>query len=642
MSKRQAEDHHFIGDGGAGGACGGVKALEYATDMAALPAHWKKMSGLSQRFSIFHQDSWNKSMTAQDTWYVTRILKDAFRWMHIDDMNHSLPAPAHKKPKHVLPFKVKDFYDLTMSDVEEEDDEEAGKDELEDDMPSEFSLGVVGEIVRQLAMHKMMRLVEVDQLQNTESWWMQKSFVEIHKLTAPYQTVYHGTCAENIEGITREGLRSMYSRRSAYGRGTYVSTCFETACSFAAIDANGVRHVVVARCHVGSVKQVGSDSAEHGFYASSDGILYNTKEVKRSKYLIVASDAQLVCVAILKTKGITVTEAQAFSDFSSLLTRRPSPLNHHFLGKSAGNVNTVSYNWSQNLVNMLAEIGKDNSAGAGSGSGDAVGGVANTPGYKGIHAGGVASVSGIGGIGSVGGINGISGIGGVGGIGGINGIGGVGGISGIGGVGGVGGVGSVGSVDNALVAVRDMMDRFTRQHTNAYFDSKIKLPSTYVSDSQQQKDAMKEKSRQDTLKNRQAALPTDNIDLPKFKLFLKGSVVVLKNLDKSRKYMEGAEGVVRLIVKECPSFNDIHIFMVEMKDHKLIPHITLANQRKEKKYKQTGYSRYGAQMQEHYLICKYKHMSLKDDKTDPQGKDPKGKESKDPDMKMPTRVGDVV
>jgi len=47
-------------------------------------------------------------------------------------------------------------------------------------------------------------------------------------------------------------------------------------------------------------------------------------------------------------------------------------------------------------------------------------------------------------------------------------------------------------------------------------------------------------------------------------------------------------------------------------------------------------------MQEHYLICKYKHMSLKDDKIDPQGKDPKGKESKDPDMKMLTRVGDVV
>jgi len=223
--------------GGGGGGGGGVKALEYGADMAGLPAHWKKMSGLSQRFSIFHHDSWNRSMTAQDVLYVIKILKDAFRWMHIHDKDDSLPlsplakntlVASHpcKKQKPLLPFQIKDFYDLTMSDVEEEDNVDA-----EDNMASKFSLGVVGEIVRQLAMRKMMRLVEVDQLQNTESWWMQKSFVEIHKLTAPCQTVYHGTCANNIEGITSQGLRSMYSRRLAYGRGTCVSTFFETACA---------------------------------------------------------------------------------------------------------------------------------------------------------------------------------------------------------------------------------------------------------------------------------------------------------------------------------------------------------------------------------------------------------------------------
>jgi hypothetical protein len=128
-----------------------------------------------------------------------------------------------------------------------------------------------------------------------------------------------------------------------------------------------------------------------------------------------------------------------------------------------------------------------------------------------------------------------------------------------------------------------------------------------------QTDQEREKAKQNKLLARQAALPVANINLPGHCFILKGSIVVLKNMVKSKQELEGAEGVVKLIVKECAEYRDAYMFMVELKDHKLHPMITLANQRKERRYKQTGYSRYGEHMQEHYLIAKYTQMELRSD-----------------------------
>jgi len=126
-------------------------------------------------------------------------------------------------------------------------------------------------------------------------------------------------------------------------------------------------------------------------------------------------------------------------------------------------------------------------------------------------------------------------------------------------------------------------------------------------------DQEREKAKHAKLLARQAALPDANIDLPGYCLLLKGSIVVLRNIDKSKQELQGAEGVVKLIVKECAENRHTYMFMVEMKDHKLHPIITLANQRKERKNKQTGYSRYGELMQEHYFIAKNTQMHLRDD-----------------------------
>jgi len=93
-----------------------------------------------------------------------------------------------------------------------------------------------------------------------------------------------------------------------------------------------------------------------------------------------------------------------------------------------------------------------------------------------------------------------------------------------------------------------------------------------------QTDQERETAKHNKLLARQAALPVANINLPGYCFIL-----------------------------------NAYMFMVELKDHKLHPMITLANQRKERRYKQTGYSRYGEHMQEHYLIAKYTQMELRGD-----------------------------
>jgi len=160
---------------------------------------------------------------------------------------------------------------------------------------------------------------------------MQRSFMQVHKITDRPVTVFHGTTAENIDIITPEGLRAMYAKRSAYGVGIYVSSDFNTAAVFAKKDENGMQHIIVLRCILGSVKQIGFDSSEHGFFGSKEGdpsMQYHTKQVKPHKYFVVFNDAQLVCEAIIKEEAISLGVAQSYADFTSLLiplsSQRPS------------------------------------------------------------------------------------------------------------------------------------------------------------------------------------------------------------------------------------------------------------------------------------------------------------------------------
>ena len=88
---------------------------------------------------------------------------------------------------------------------------------------------------------------------------------------------------------------------------------------------------------------------------------------------------------------------------------------------------------------------------------------------------------------------------------------------------------------------------------------------------------------------------------------------MLNNLDKSQHYLEGLEGVVRLIVKECPESYGRHKIMVELLDRQFFKQIEHDNKKKEERYKQTGHSRYGASMRPHYVICKPSQLIVNDD-----------------------------
>jgi len=604
-------DSRYVDAGEGSRSRGGGKGVDvvYAADMAAVPKHWKPMSGLTQRTCIFHKDTWNRSITALDAQYVATILRGAFSWMDFDDFDDAMRRPqaqlraAKKSRLSDTRSEKSNFYDLTMSSDEEVDDDA-------DELANEVALGGLGEIFRRLAVYKQSRVVQVDQMQNAESWSMQRSFIQVHKITDRPVTVYHGTTAKNIDNITREGLRAMYARRSAYGVGVYVSSDFNTAVAFAEKDRDSIQHVLVLRCVLGSVKQIGYDSSEHGFYGSKEGdpsMQYHTKEVKHHKYFVVFSDAQLVCEAIIQVQPLGLGVAQSYADFTSLLTplrfERPG-----VSGKTTEFPTVVTYQWTKHFVDMLAAMGNSSvdaiadivAAGA-----SAVGGVGRLGAGGGVGGSGRMGVGGNGrpvdggGDGDIGSkiVAAVSGVGGsIGGVGSVGGIGGIGG--GLGGVGG--GSGNASKLPN----------RFTATLAQA----KKQLLSLKKQSLRDAKTAQeREKAKQDKLLARQAALPVANINLPGHCFILKGSTVVLKNLDKSKKVMEGAEGVVRLIVKECAEYGDAHMFMVELHDHKLHPVITLANQRKERKYKQSGYSRYGEHMKEHYFIAKYNQVQLKSD-----------------------------
>jgi len=169
--------------------------------------------------------------------------------------------------------------------------------------------------------------------------------------------------------------------------------------------------------------------------------------------------------------------------------------------------------------------------------------------------GAVAAIGGIGlGGGGVGGGGGGVGGGGGGGGGGVGGVGG--GVGGVGGDGGGGDVGRLGGGGDGLGDVENIPIHVTSTLAQAK-KQLLSLKKQSVRDAKTDKE--REKAKQHKLLARQAVLPVANINLPGHCFILKSSIVVLKHLDKSKQVLEGAEGVVKLIVKECAEYGDAHM-----------------------------------------------------------------------------------
>jgi len=116
------------------------------------------------------------------------------------------------------------------------------------------------------------------------------------------------------------------------------------------------------------------------------------------------------------------------------------------------------------------------------------------------------------------------------------------------------------------------------------------------------------------LRYRQDPLPDTSIDLPEYqkkdKIIRKGDTVVLSGMSKLNTEFNNKTCVVKLIVQECSEKDYRMVFMVELEEQGLFPAITKANRRREKANKQTGYSRYGDQMQEHYFLARFGQITV--------------------------------
>ena len=90
----------------------------------------------------------------------------------------------------------------------------------------------------------------------------------------------------------------------------------------------------------------------------------------------------------------------------------------------------------------------------------------------------------------------------------------------------------------------------------------------------------------------------------------KGDTVVLSGMSKLNTEFNNKTCVVKLIVQECSEKDYRMVFMVELEEQGLFPAIATANRRREIANKQTGYSRYGDQMQEHYFLARFSQITV--------------------------------
>jgi hypothetical protein len=114
--------------------------------------------------------------------------------------------------------------------------------------------------------------------------------------------------------------------------------------------------------------------------------------------------------------------------------------------------------------------------------------------------------------------------------------------------------------------------------------------------------------KQEKIKIRQIILPDKQIDLPAAFDICKNDKVMLCNMMNSNIVLTGKIGTVRLIVCEDLQRKNKIVFMVSLDDPTWNEQIAIQNIKREKSNKQTGYSRYGVLMKEHFFICSHKNI----------------------------------
>ena len=298
MSKRWKQEATDIGETSADS--GPVFAMQTTSD--DVPTDWKPMSGLWERFPVFQH-----GLGCVNTTFACKILRHAFpRRITVKPRTAvaipgaSLATDSPSTENHDTSRNKRSFHDFTVSNPDKYNNRQVLK-------AGDGCVLVLSSILHELEQ-KNVRILAIEELQNAQTYLLQQTFIKINQITTPYETVYHGTHAAAVDGIIMEGLKTMYSKRLLFGRGTYVSRSFEVARAFAKPDQDGTRYIVVVHCHVGSIKHLGNDEGMHDFCTMSvDGtekILHHTKEVDSRKYLVTGSDCQSTCHALIKVQTV--------------------------------------------------------------------------------------------------------------------------------------------------------------------------------------------------------------------------------------------------------------------------------------------------------------------------------------------------
>jgi len=217
------------------------------------------------------------------------------------------------------PLPKTNFFDLTWSSDDEHDvdpgttlrlskrkDQGLVKPPLK--QSSVKTLGAKMKILQTLIDHqaeKCLHVVEIEQIQNKSSLFMQRLHSQNHELgDSGLVRVYHGSAHKSLQSIVGEGLSGKFGKRKAYGPGIYLTPDFNIALGYArnVSDANGNSYVLVLQYQLGRIKQI-RYPGDHTFDDGAGGF-FNTKEVRSEKYYIASNDSQVLLTAIVAVKHV--------------------------------------------------------------------------------------------------------------------------------------------------------------------------------------------------------------------------------------------------------------------------------------------------------------------------------------------------
>ena len=340
-----------------------------------LPTVWKPMSGLWERFPVFQH-----GLVCVDTTFACKILQHAFpRLMTVKARTAvavgipgaSVATDAPSVENRDMSRNKRSLHDLTVSNSDKYKNRKVWQ-------AGDGCVLVLSSILHELEQ-KNVRILAIEELQNAQTYLLQQTFVKINQITTPYETVYHGTHAAAVGGIIIEGLKTMYSKRLLFGRGTYVSRSFEVARAFAKPDQDGTRYIVVVHCHIGSIKHLGNDEGMHDFCTMSvDGtekILHHTKEVDSRKYLVTGSDCQSTCHALIKVRTVDCYNPAAANAMQPhVVVPMTQQTRHIDIGLFTSFIGNLANASNASVIQLHQSLGLGGSRGAAGGSRGAAGG----------------------------------------------------------------------------------------------------------------------------------------------------------------------------------------------------------------------------------------------------------------------------